>query len=124
MLGEAAPHMPPELEMHVRPPAPERGADVLRAYVALRAHLAGEVITHVATGEGARVQDILRFYAGCGTSPEIEGVEVLQATLKTLDDAIAIRGVSATTPDRVLLVITDADGRYLAHVLQPRIQLS
>ena len=123
-MFDAAPLMHPELETHVRPPLPERGSEALRAYSVMRECLAGEVIFQIATGEGARVQDILRFYACCGTSPEIEGVEALLATLGTLEDATDLRGVSATTSDRVLLAITDAEGRYLAHVLQPLVRLS
>ncbi len=123
MLHEAVPPMHPELEMHIRPPAPEQGTEALRAYADLRARLSGEVILHVATGEGARVQDILRFYSGC-TWPEMEGVEALLAALGTLDDTAGLRGVSATTQDRVLLAITDVDGRYLAHVVQPWMPLS
>jgi hypothetical protein len=124
MLDEAAPLMNPELEALVRPPAPERGAEALRAYAGLRARLAGEAVFHIATGEAARVQDILRFYSCCWTSLEIEGVEALLATLGTLDEETKPLGVSATTVDRVLLAITDAEGRYLAHVLQPLVRLS
>ena len=124
MLDESAPLMNPELEALVRPPGPERGAETLRAYANLRARLAGETIFHIATGEGAQIQDILRFYSCCWTSPDIEGVEALLATLGTLDEETKPLGVSATTLDQVLLAVTDADCRYLAHVLQPLVRLS
>lgn len=124
MLDQAVPHMHPEIEKYLRPPAPERGADALRAYAGLRVRLAGEMITQVATGEGGRVRDILHFYAGSSTSPEIEGVEALLARLATVEDTTRLKGVSAITPDRVLLAISDAGGRYLAHVLQPPIWVS
>ena len=107
------------LEAVVRPPGPEQDAEVLRAYMALRGQIAGEAILTLATGEGAQVAEIVRFYALDASCTPIEGVEALLSTLGTLDEESPLLGVGATTADRVLLVITDAEMRYLAHVLQP-----
>lgn len=120
MLDDALPAMAPDLEALIDPPAPEHGAETLAAYGAMRARMAGEPISQIATGEGAKVQDILRYYALCRTCDAVEGAEALLATLGTLPEGAALQGVSAVTPDAVLLVITDAEDRYLAHVLQPR----
>jgi hypothetical protein len=119
MLDDALPALDAQLDSEIEPPDPERGHEVLRAYVALRERMAGELVFQIATGEGARVEDLLRFYACAGTEPGVEGVEALLATLGTLEDATALKGVSATTGTHVLLVVLDTEGRYLAHVLQP-----
>lgn len=120
MLDEARPAMAPELEALIEPPAPDRGEETQAAYAALRARMAGEAVFQIATGEGARVQDLLRFYACCWTSGEVEGVEALLGTLGVLPGDTGLLGVSAVTADSVLLVVTDVEGHYLAHVLQPR----
>lgn len=92
---------------------------MVRAYFALCEQMAVEVIFTLATGEGARVADIVRFYAVGASCADFEGVEALLAILGTLEEEMPLLGVSATTADRVLLVITDAEMGYLAHVLQP-----
>ena len=120
MLDDGMPAMAPELEAAIDSPAPNRDPEVFRAYATLRDRMAGELIFHLATGEGARVPDVVRTYSILCTSQELEGVEAL---LSTLDEATAIRGVSATAGTQVLLVILDAEERYLAHVFQPRAPL-
>lgn len=81
--------------------------------------MTGEAIFTLATGEGAQATEIVRFYAVGGSCTDIEGVEALLSILGTIEEETPLLGVSATTTGRVLLVITDAEMRYLAHVLQP-----
>ena len=119
MLDEPLPAIDTQLDSEIEPPHPDRGPEVLRAYASLRRRMAGEIVFQIATGEGARAPDLLRYYACAGSAPGVEGAEDLLAILGTLDNATALKGVSATMPGHVLLVVLDGAGHYLAHVIQP-----
>ena len=119
MLDDPHAAIDAQLDSEIEPPHPDRGPEVLRAYAALRTRLSGELVFQIATGEGARVEDLLRYYSCAGGAHGVDGADALLSTLGTLDDATALRGVSATIPGHVLLVVLNAEGHYLAHVLQP-----